>query len=207
MKSIKKRFNAKALLIVLAAMMLVLLTIGIGGFLLMISQLEAYAAETTRLETEASAGEANLNVLQSLTATIEREREVIDKTHKIVAESQSYQYQDEIIKDLGEYANQSGLTITGYIFTSDAAPTVGGATPAPAAPDPSVAAVGGLPGGVKSTTVDVSLKTPAPYINIMKFVQKIEQNVTKMQIASLALSNSEGGQVDLPSLQIQVYIR
>lgn len=206
MKSVKKQINAKLLMIVLAVLMLLLVIGGVGGFLFMISKLEAYAAETTKLETEASAGDANLNVLQTLTATIEQEQEVIDKTHKIVAESQSYQYQDEIIKDIGKYASQSGLTVTGYIFGSEAAPAAVPAAPqAPA--DANAAAVGGLPGGVKSTTVDVSLKTPAPYNNIMKFVQKIEQNVTKMQIANLALSSSDGSSVDLPSLQIQVYIR
>lgn len=206
MKSMKKQMSAKVLMIVLAATMVLLILAGVGGFLFMISKLESFAEETNRLETEASAGDANLNVLQSLKATIESERELIDKTHQIVAESQSYQYQDDIIKDISAYANQSGLTVTGYIFSGGAAATTT-APSAPAIADPSTLTTGDLAGGVKSTSVDISLKTPAPYTNIMKFVQKIEQNVTKMQIANLALSRTEGSQVDLPSLQIQVYIR
>ncbi len=212
MNKMRSRMNASILRIILFTAMLLLLVAGIGGFVFAIGQLKSYAVATSALDAEANAGAANVRTLLALRVKLLLLQPAVDKAHKIVAESQSYQYQNEVIADLSKYAKDSGVFITAYDFNAEASSGAASPSTPSSGGDLSAVTIPGLPAGVKATTVNISLRSPESYSNVMKFIQQIEQNVTKMQIGNIALTKSdvEGSSqdsVDLPSLQIQVYIR
>jgi hypothetical protein len=119
-----------------------------------------------------------------------------------VADSQSYQYQNQIIGDLNDYANKAGIAITSIDFVADTpaattTPPAGTRTPTTIAP-----------AGVKSTSVSITLQNPVPYDNMLRFIHSIEQNLTKMQISKIGLAKgSSGNAVTSEILTIQVYIK
>lgn len=204
--------NARILRIIMLIIMLLLLIGGISGFVFVINMLEQYATQTSKLEAKANAGEINISKLRSLEARLITEQTNVAKAHSIVAESQTYQYQNEVIDDLNEYANESNVSIIGYSFnTSAEAPS----SSTPATGNSSTLTPGSsstLPSGIKATSVTITLESPMPYSRALQFIQQIEQNVTKMQIEGVSLGRANADdpnddKVELPSLQIQVYIR
>lgn len=202
------KLNAKLLRILLIVLMFVVLIAGITGFIFALDWLRAYAVKTSELDAQANAGSKNLQILLSQKTTLAELEPIVQKAHKIVAESQSYSYQNEIISDLNQYAKDSGVFITGYSF--DTIPDTTVATPGSAGDLQTT--VSGLPAGIRATTVNVSLASPTRYNSAMKFIQQIEQNVTKMQIGNISMTrandeNAPADGVDLPNLRIQVYIR
>ena len=54
----------------------------------------------------------------------------------------------------------------------------------------------------------MSLQTPVNYRNFLNFLNYIEQNLTKMQIANVNLSRGEtSSTVNTNALEIEVYVR
>lgn len=173
------------------------------------SKLKGFAAEVSQISSDASASQDSVQTLQKTKQELEAQKDIVTKAANIVADSQGYQYQDQIIKDLNAYANASGLSITNFSFAASTG-AASSATPAPAAsgstasPTPATTAI---PSGVKSTTASVTLKTPVNYVNLLQFIHSIEQNLTKMQIARITLSKGASAQeINTDSLEIQVYI-
>ncbi len=162
-----------------------------------LSLLEEFAVDVSHTTVDATASQNNLQNLQQVQQKLAGEQDVISRASSIVADSQSYQYQDQILTDLKAFAAQSGITITNLDFsaaTTSKTPTTPTAGPAPA--------------GVKSTSVSVTLKNPVNYVNFLKFIKSIEQNLTKMQISKIALSKAAtGNDVSSETLIIEVYIR
>ncbi len=172
------------------------------------SKLKEFAAEVSQISSDASASQDSVQTLQKTKQELEAQKDIVAKAANIVADSQSYKYQDQIIKDLNAYATASGLSITNFSFASSTA--AGAATPAPAAtgstaaPAPAATAV---PSGVKVTTASITLKTPVNYVNLLQFIHSIEQNLTKMQIARITLSKGQTSrEITTDALEIQVYI-
>lgn len=161
-----------------------------------LSLLGSLATDVSHTTVDATASENNLQNLQQVQQTLANEKDVIQRASNIVADSQSYQYQDQILTDLKAFAGQAGIVITNLDFS--AASTSKTATPTAST----------APSGVKSTSVSVTLKNPVNYVNFLKFIKSIEQNLTKMQISKIALSKSaSGSDVSSETLIIEVYIR
>lgn len=164
-------------------------------------QLAQTATDVSHVVVDANASQNNLATLEKIEKILEDEKGVVDRASSIVADSQSYQYQDQIITDLNNYANKNSVTITNVDFSAGQAAT---ATPGQAA-----APVTAAPAGLKSTSVTVTLKTPVDYNNLLRFIEAVEQNLTKMQISKIGLSKgaSTGNDVTSDALTIEVYIR
>ena len=183
---------------------LVLISIGCFGVFYMASgQLKASATEASRVIADAEASRNNLQALQTLQAELEKQRDTIARVDSVVANSQSYEYQNQIIADINKYAVVAKIDLTNIDFgTKDAA---AGASTAPA---PGVPVAAPTPSGLKSTTVTISLKSPTNYINLLNFVHLIEQNLPKMQISKMNLtSDGKSDQVGSDALVIEVYIK
>lgn len=197
---IKKPLTAARLRVILTLSLGAITLIGAGAFTFADSQLRRVAIETNHTTVDASASQNNITTLQKVQTILAAEQTVIERASSIVADSKSYQYQDQIITDLNGFASRNSVTITNVDFGS----TQGaGATAAPTTTTPAVS------GGVKSTSAVVTLKTPVNYNNLLRFIESIEQNLTKMQVSKVSLSrgSSTGRDVTSDALTIEVYIR
>lgn len=181
------------------ALVLTLTGIG-GGFYFAYTALEKSAQATANAQSEAESSDANLSQLMITKRQLEENKDVVVRAKQIVAESQSYQYQNQIINDLSFYASELGLSINSFSFQGDSAEQAP-ATPAqPTVPD----------GKLKSTIVTIELAGNLTYESTLRYIHKIEQNITRMQVSNVALTgtaqpNQSGGASQ--SLNIEVYIK
>jgi hypothetical protein len=176
---------------------------GIGGvaFSFANENLEKVAIDVNHKVVDASASQNNFQTLQSIQHQLEEKKDIVERARSIVADSQSYQYQDQIITDLSDYAKRSNIEITNMDFSA--------ATQTGAAPKTTPSALTApVPTGVKSTSVSVTLKNPVNYNNLLQFIYAIEQNLTKMQVSKVGLSkDATGGGITSDLLTIEVYVR
>lgn len=201
---IEKQFGKltpTSLRIALCLSIALLIVIAGIGFWLFRSQLTTFAEQVNKDAMAANVSASDVSSLQSLKTQLEEDSVAVTRTKNIVADSQAYQYQNQIINDLSVYAKASGVVVSGYNFTSDTAANSG--TP-PTLPQTPGAAV-----GLKSTSVSVSLKNPVDYKAVMRFIHLIEMNLTKMQLSGISLSQSPENKnlVTANPLTIEVYTR
>ncbi|HRJ06097.1 MAG TPA: hypothetical protein PK096_00815 [Candidatus Saccharibacteria bacterium] len=189
--------NARKLRLLLLLSMIFIMVVAVVGFYFMQRQLHSYADSISHLNADAASGDQNLTTLRALQTQLDEKAGIISKTKAIVAESKQYVYQDQIIEDLTRIGQESGVTVTGFTFTSPAA--ADGTTPTATAPT----AVSTL----KSQKVTVSIASPLNYDNLMKFIKKIELNSMKMQISSVSITREKGSNVSSDSFTIEVYVR
>lgn len=193
-------FTAIQLRLLLSVSMFVIATLAGIGFVFVNSQLKQYAVEVSHVAADANASRDNLQNLQAIEKQLQEDQDIVQKTNSIVAESQSYQYQDQIITDINNYASRAGIGITDINFSlqSTSTNTPSGATPAPQV----------VPSGVKSSSVAITLKNPINYDNLLRFIRSIEENLTKMQVSRINLSrDASTGGVTSDILTLQVYVR
>lgn len=155
------------------------------------------ANKVSEVSLAAKSRDSEVSRLENLKAILEKDKDTVDKAARIVADTQSYQYQDQIIKDLTAYAKATGVTILRYDFNSGAVSGPGAAQPA----------TGTEPAGLKSVSVAISLTNPVPYNNFMRFVHAIEANLTKMQLAGISMATDPSNAVTASTLTIKVYTK
>lgn len=191
--------TATQLRLILSGSMFVIALLAGVGFVFVNSQLKNYAVEVSHVAADANASRDNLQNLQKIETQLKDDQDIVQKTNSIVAESQSYQYQDQIITDINNYASRAGIGITDINFSTQATIAPGAQT----TPNTPVA-----PSGVKSSTVAITLKNPINYENMLRLIRSIEQNLTKMQVSRINLSkDSATNGVTSDILTLQVYIR
>ena len=181
------------------ALSLVLILVGMGGVVYFgYTMLQGTAEEVSKIQTEAKAVDAKVQNLARLEKEMEKYKDSVAKARQLVAETQQYQYQNQIINDLTTYANQSGVGIEGFTFA-----------PSSAGSKSSSGSSGANSGaGPKSMKVSVRLGEKTDYMALLRFMHLIEQNLTRMQIASVSMSKAEGsGQVSTQTLDVEVYVR
>ena len=164
--------------------------------------LKQFAVEVNHTNVDANASRDNIQTLQKIQDELAAKRSIVDRASSIVAESKSYQYQDQIIKDLNDYATKSGISIINLDFSDKTAPATG--SPAGAQAPATVAPV---INGVKSISVNVAIKNPVSYTNMLKFIQSIEQNLTKMQISKISFTRDATGGITSDTFALEVYTR
>lgn len=146
----------------------------------------------TKIDAEVSA--QDLDRLKNLQKTLDANQNSVRKAEQIVSATQQYQYQDQIINDINRYAQQTGVEVTAYNFTTT--------TSKPTTPQPQVA-------GVKTISATLTLKSPLPFDNYLRFLKAIEQNLTKMQISGVNITpdTADVNSVVNPSIGLIVYVR
>lgn len=192
----------------MTALLFVIFIATTAGFIYFRGTLEKYADEISTVSSEAESTRSRVQQLQKTEIELKKHSVAIDRAARIVAESKSYQYQNQIINDITNYAERADVSITSFTF-GDASNTP--SAPAPAAAPPISNPQGPAPGGAapKSTTVTINLGDSVPYENLLNFLTMIEKNLTKMQIANVSLSKSSDGdanEVSLQSLNLEVYV-
>lgn len=203
------QLNATKLRIILISSLIAIIAISVVIFTYANKQLKSVAVEVSHATVDAAASENNLSSLSLLEKLLDKQRDVVNRTTGIVADSQSYQYQNQIIDDLEGYARQAKISITNLDFGSTTATGAAAATPPAAGGAVAPTAGAAAPSGVKATSVSITLVNPVDYKSLLTFVNLIEQNLTKMQISKLSLSAdaSAPGKVTSDALTIEVYVK
>lgn len=197
----KKSLTATQLRLILSCLLVFVVIVAGVAIHFANDQLRGYATDISHVTADANASQDNVQTLQKIEKELKQYQEVVNRASSIVADSQSYQYQDQIITDLNEYAKKAGITITNLDFSTGTAAT-------PTAPAAGSAPIAAAPTGVKTTSVAVTIKNPVVYNNILRFIKSIEQNLTKMQISRVGLTKdpSTGGLAS-EGFTIEVYIK
>lgn len=197
--------TAQKLRLLLLAGIVTLVLIAGAIFWLVRGHLLGYALQVQQSTAEASSSTQNLATLENLKTQLAQDADTVERTKNIVAESKSYAYQDQIIKDINTYADRSGVSVSGYTFNTNTPAAAPSSTTAAA---PQAAAGTKTVNGLKSVSVSVNLKSPVKYENVMNFVHSIEQNLTKMQLAGISLTKDPtSDNVTASALTIEVYTR
>lgn len=211
-----KTLSATSMRHILSASLVLIIIAMAGGFYIAYSSLGSYAQYVAETQLEAGSSEANLSYLQSLQKQLDDHRETMKKATNIVAESESYKYQNQVIEELTRHANIAGIQINSFNFSSGEAAGSSAqpapATDSPAEPAPTTEpeqpeATTASPSSVTSTTVMVDVSENMPYANLMHFLHLIEENLTRMQITELSLTPGLSGTVSTNTLNIEVYIK
>lgn len=215
----KQGLTPVKLRLILSIMLFV--TIGVSGglFYFANSQLTTVANDVSHTAADAKASQNNIQALQTIQKELIKQQNTIKQVDNITADSQSYNYQNQIINDLNTYANRSGITITNIDFAASSSAASGGTSaPSAAAPAagsnattaPAGAAASGTEGavsGLKLATISITLKTPIDYKSLLNFFNMIEQSLPKLQIAKVNLAKTtQGNGVTSEVLSIAVYI-
>ncbi|MGB4762411.1 MAG: hypothetical protein WBP12_03600 [Candidatus Saccharimonas sp.] len=198
--------------LILSLILLLLTAVGIGIFLLGYGKVSEFALQAQQTATEASASNSSLQDLIATKKTLENNTEAIDRAAKLVAESKLYYYQDQIIKDITQFATESELSIANISFAQAATTTAPTTAPTTADASGSTTTTAPTPAGIKSITATVSLKNPADYDKTMNFLNLVEQSLFRMQISQMSISkdrNVDAGpnDINVDTLTIEVYIR
>ena len=209
-KSTSLTLNATNLRLILTIIIFLIIGISVTGFYFASNKLKQYATDVSQITSEAEASASNIERLKQTELELQRYEQTIQRAANIVAESTSYQYQDQIINDLTSYAQRAGITIAGFTFdetNTTAAPAAAPTAPTPAATDTGTTTAPSA--GVKSITATVQLEPTVPYVNLLRFMRLVEQNLTKMQLAKISLSQASGEDpqaVAGQALVIEVYV-
>lgn len=190
------------------ALSLVLILVGMGGVVYFgYTMLQGTAEEVSKIQTEAKAVDAKVQNLARLEKEMEKYKDSVAKAQQLVAETQQYQYQNQIINDFTAYANKSGVGIAGFTFTSGSAGAKSNSGPSGTSGTNNSSGSNSAV-GPKSMKVSVRLNEKTDYMALLRFMHLIEQNLTRMQIASVSMSKTEGtGQVNTQTLEVEVYVR
>lgn len=171
---------------------IILLVVGVGvGSWMMQGVLSSQVVEADHAKIDADLSQTELQRSITLQSYLAKNKPAIDKAALVVAETQTYQYQNQIVNDIQSYADKAGVTILGYSFPQESATPVA---------DPT---------GLKSVSAALTLKTPLSYTSYVQFLQYIEQNITKMQITNLTLSPDPALPYNIKdtTVTLKVYVR
>lgn len=209
----KREMNATKLRLLLIGALFLMIVICGAVFSFGYSLLSEKAKETSRVATEANASNSKVQQLAATKKLLDNNTRAMERASKIVTNSESYVYQDQIIDDLNRIARKSGIQIIDITFT-DAA-IVGGTSAQPSTSTPSTPATPAaapLTGGVKAVSASVKISDKVQYDKMLDFLYAVEQNLTKMAISKVSLRKADGlidgkPAVSTEQLTIEVYMR
>jgi hypothetical protein len=195
---IKNRpLTATTLRLILVCSLFGITLLGTAAFTFIYRQLKVAATDTSHVVADAKASQNTLQTLKQVEQKLRDDKAVVERAGSIVADSQSYQYQNQVINDINDYASKAGIGITNIDFATTST------TPSTAPKSPLI-----TPTGVAATSISVTLSNPVPYDNFLRFIHSIEQNLTKMQLTRVSLAKGTmGNDITSEALTIQVYLR
>lgn len=211
----KKQLTPSQLRIILVLSLLLAIGLGIGGFILLRGVLAAKATEISQIATEVKGLSDNIRKLESAGKTLKANEDVEVKAREMLAESQSYQYQDRIVQDLKAIAGTSGVNIKNVDFMVSQTSASAVVPQAPAQGTPGVATpTSNLPGGINQTKATITIESPVSYNSLLLFIRALESNSMKMQVSKVSITGAGASseaknkdQVTSEAFVIGVYIR
>ena len=232
-----KTLSATKLKIVLISTLIFLVLIGGVLFWFLRGQLVEYAIQVNESETSATTSDASIVRLKKLQKILNDDKDSVESAANIAGDSQTFEYQEKILKDLSTYEKKTGIKIVSINFdevkeSAATAMTIPGAITTPGALDePGAGDLANAPGGeilddtsmgleggtaapastLKEVIITISITNPVKYASIMQFIRLIEFNLPKMQISGLSFTNTDAGSnklsLEYPSMTIRTYIK
>jgi hypothetical protein len=172
--------------------LIVLLVAGIGyGTYYIHQRLSDYVVKVDHLKIDSDINQQSIENAQKLRLALDKNKDSVTRAAAIVADTQYYEYQDQIVKDVTSYASASGLTVLGFDFSAASSSKTSSIK------------------GVKTMVATISLQNPVSYMNYLKFLKLIERNLTKMQVTQIDISNDlkTTGAISSPVITLEVYVR
>lgn len=204
MKRSTKGLNAPLLRILLSVGLVLIAAIGVTIAYFANDWLSSYTSDIRKVRIEAEGSNANISNIEQLERKLRDERETVKRAAQIVADSQSYRYQNEIIRDIQKYASANNVGVASITFLADTATSAAAAGAAGTPATPSI-------NGVKPTAATITLADEVDYRSALSFIRAIEQNLTKMQISSIGLSTPKpgnpSGTIRVDAINLEVYIK
>lgn len=176
----------------LYVLILVLLAGIVTGGYFIHQKLSAYVVQVDHLKTDSELNEQGIINARKLRVVLNQNKDSVARAADIVADTKYYQYQDQIVQDISAYASAANLTVLGFDFAATA--PAGKATTS---------------ANIKTVVATISLKSPVPYGNYLRFLKLIERNLTKMQVTQLDIANDlkTPGTISSPIITLEVYVR
>ena len=200
MKSKQRTLTPSIARAILAGALLLMTATGIGIFVFGQQQLSAVAEETRKSTTDAESSSNELQALTTLKNRLKEQDKDVERAAKIVSITKNYSYQDQVVQDLVNYANASGVVIKSIDFSANNSSAASKSTNA--------ATITKAPTGTKSISATVTLNTPVAYDSLRDFIYRIEKNLFQMQISNLTLSsNKDTGGIVVDALTVTAYVR
>ena len=211
----KNQLTPSQLRIILVLSLLLAIGLGIGGFILLRGVLAAKATEISQIATEVKGLSDNIRKLESAEKTLKANQNVEVKAREMLADIQSYQYQDRIVQDLKAIAGTSGVNIKNVDFMVSQTSASAVVPQAPAQGTPEVATpTSNLPGGINQTKATITIESPVSYNSLLLFIRALESNSMKMQVSKVSITGAGASseaknkdQVTSEAFVIGVYIR
>lgn len=172
--------------------LLALIVVMVGGFAFgawwVQGLLAQHVRDTDHAKIDAEVSNTELQQLKQLQKQLADEQDIVERAKQIAVSADQYRYQDQVIKDVADYAYRYGISVNTIDFTQTAGQQASG--------------------GAKRTAFTVSLKGPVPYTTFMQFLRAIEKNLTKIQVTSLTLApDKDPNSITNPSLSLEVYLK
>lgn len=179
----------------------VILVLGATGTLIYFASayLQNETTTTVHAKIDAELSSQDVDKLKNLEKVLNTNASSIQKADQIVSESKQYEYQDQIVNDINAYATKTGVKVMGYDFGTTATTT----TPTTATPAALTVS------GIKTLNVTLTLESPMPFDNYLRFVKAIENNLTKMQVSGINITpdDKDSSKIANPSVILIVYVR
>lgn len=203
MKQARQGLTAPILRLILSGCLVLIALSAVGIAYLANDQLQTYTNGIRRTIIDSKGSNQNNDNIDTLERQLKTHKDTVSRAAQIVADSQSYKYQNEIIRDIKAYAEASKVDIASITFIAETTPTNSNQS-STTQKAPSI-------NGVKPTTVAVALAREVSYADALGFIHAIEQNLTKMQISSLGLSAPKVGMpsnsVRIDTINLEVYLK
>lgn len=205
---IKKSLSARTFRLLLLVILLLVIAGAVASFYFTHGILKEYALTTNKLNQEATASEQNLQNLQTIRSYLDSHEEEVERAKNVVAESKLYGYQDTLVRAISSIARKNGVRVESFSFSDGSSGTTSPqSTPQTTAPTDGSTAAPTAANDVK--LVNITLRSPIRYENLLRFIYQIEQNVTRMQITGISLAAEEEGSRNVTTdvFTVQVYVK
>ena len=194
----KSGMTAKALRGILIFVIFVMIGASATGIYFAQKWLLGLAGTISQTVADSNSSGNNSQAAAQLQAELAAQQSVIEKTSLISVSRQNYQ--SKAIQDLDQYASDAGITISNYSFSQ--------ATPATSTTTTSASTATGAAVST-NPVVTATLTSPVSYEKLLKFMNYVESNLPKMQIASVNLgraagSGSDSVRIDQLSIEVSV---
>jgi len=167
----KTGMKATSIRQLLTLVLVLVIAAGVGGFYYGLQQVKAFAVDVSHTSEDANASGKNIEELQQLKQALAEREALVAKAEKVFATEENYQSQ--ALTDVQRYASKYGLTLTNTDFEVDA-------------PEGSLTTGSGH-------VFAITIQSPVAYDKLLQFLDAVEGNAPKMQIASLKLGRTTAG--------------
>lgn len=183
-----------------------------AGFYFAYLSLQKASDEVASIQAAANSEDTAVQNMMQTKQDLAKYADTVERAKNIVAESQSYRYQDQVVRDISEYANRAGVPLASIAFQAESGDSSATTTP-PASKgstaediDAPAATSGGA--SMKNTTVSVTLAQNISYAKFLHFIHLIEESLTRMQITQISIARGDSPDtITAQTLNIEVYIK